>query len=402
MRVLQVIRDMHPREGGPPRVLSGASVGLSRAGLKVTAASGVVMNDQDAVRRSCRDMVAEGVDVRLFPRSAPLKFGGSRAFSRWVAENARHYDVVHLHGVWDACLTAAGRAARSSDVPVLISPHGMLDRWSMARSRAKKVLALRLAGTGTLLDSADGLIFGTREEEAEAAAVTAVAGRSFIIPNGVDGSVLGARDKRARDRLCTAIPSCAGWSRIVLFYSRFHPKKGIDLLVEAFARVLRDFPDAGLLAAGIAEDRDYEARVVSRVRELGLESRIVLTTDLAGPESRYVYDAADLFALPSHQEGFSMAIIEAMARELPVLITDRCHLDLVSDLGAGVVVPATVDGLETGLRQLLRLSDEDRAVAGAAGRMFVESRCTWPKVVEQLVAAYGQCRNRRAQKRVSG
>jgi glycosyltransferase involved in cell wall biosynthesis len=95
-----------------------------------------------------------------------------------------------------------------------------------------------------------------------------------------------------------------------------------------------------------------------------------------------------------------MAIIEAMARGLPVLITNRCHLDLVMDLGAGAVVPATVEGLESGLRRLLAMSEAQRIAAGAAGRTFVDSRCTWPKVVEQLVAAYGQCRDRKVRNRV--
>lgn len=401
MRVLQVIRDLHPREGGPPRVLTGSSIAMARVGVPVTVVAGVINGEQDAVLQSCRDMLDEGVQLHFFPRSAPRMLGGSRSLSRWVTENVAHYDVVHLHGVWDACLTAAGRAARAASVPYLMSPHGMLDRWSMARSRVKKGLALKLGGTGSLLNSADGLVFGTRDEALEAGDATPISDRSFVIPNGVDASVLGPRDEQARDRLHAALPATARWSRVVLFYSRFHPKKGVDLLAEAFARLVADFPDAGLLVAAIPQDRQYEAQVASRVRHLGLEQRILLTTDMSGQDSRYLYDAADVFALPSHQEGFSMAIIEAMARSLPVLITDRCHLDIVADIGAGQVVAPNVDGLEAGLRRLLEMSPAQRAEAGSAGRQFVEGQCVWPKVVEQLVSAYSQCRDHSAAQRVA-
>jgi len=387
MRILQVVRDMHPREGGPPRVVAGASAALAELGHTVTIAASVRPGEEAAVRTAWPELAASGVALQLFRASQPLALGGSADLTAYMRNTMPQFDVAHLHGVWDGCQIATARAARRSGRPYFVSPHGMLDRWSMARSYWKKWAVLHLAGGRPFLDHAARFVFGTDEEADEAAALRFQA-PTCIVANGVAPTLIAQPDPAAKARLHAALPQTAHWSRTVLFYSRLHPKKGVDLLIAAFAEVAAVFPDTGLLVAGIPQDSAYTAGLHAQIVATGLSERIILTTDFAGPDSRFLLDAADIFALPSHQEGFSMAIIEAMGRSLPVLITDRCHLPEVATLAAGRVVTPTVAGLAEGLRDLLSRTPAALSAAGAAGQTLVAARYTWPQVAQRLVEHY--------------
>ena len=387
MRILLIVRDMHPREGGPPRVVAGSAAALAALGHAVTIAATVTPGEEAEVHAAWPELAARGVTLRLFPASAPRMLGGSAAMTRAIRADMGDYDVCHMHGVWDRCLIAVGCAARAAGKPYLISPHGMLDRWSMARSRWKKRAMLALGGGQAFLDGAAGLIFGTADEAAEAVGLAAGAAR-LVVPNGVDIGLLSPRDPAASARLHAAVPQTASWSRILLFYSRFHPKKGLDLLIPAFAAIAGEHPGTGLLAAGIEQDPAYLGALRAQAAATGLGDRIVITSALSGGNSHYLLDTAQLFVLPSHQEGFSMAIIEAMARAVPVLITDRCHLPEVERGAAGRVVPPTVAGLTEGLRDLLARDDAALAAMGGAGRALVAEHYTWPQVARRLTLAY--------------
>jgi glycosyltransferase involved in cell wall biosynthesis len=313
--------------------------------------------------------------------------GGSRALARAIRADMAGYDVCHMHGIWDQCLVAVGSAARAAGRPYLISPHGMLDRWSMARSRWKKRAMLVLGGGQRFLDGAAGVLFGTADEAEEATGL-ATGVKRLVMPNGVDPALLSPRDPAAVARMRAAVPQSASWARTLLFYSRFHPKKGLDLLIDAFAAIAPDYPDTGLLAAGIVQDPAYAEALQARAAATGLGDRLVVTAALSGGNSHFLLDAAQLFILPSHQEGFSMAIIEAMARATPVLITDRCHLPEAEQSGAGRTVAPTVAGLEQGLRDLLARDGATLAAMGEAGRALVADHYTWPQIARRLTAVY--------------
>ncbi len=387
MQILQLVRDMHPRAGGPPRVVIGSSIALAARGHGVTIAAIGTADDERAVHAAWAELAQAGVTLRLFEASRPAFLGASRSLTRAMRADVGGFDVLHMHGVWDGCLIAAARAARRGGRPYFISPHGMLDRWSMARSAAKKKALLALGGGNGFLAGAAGMIFGTADEAAEADRIAPNVAR-ITVPNGVDARMVAPRDASAASRLQLEIPATRGWSRTILFYSRLHPKKNVDGLIAAFARVVDAFPGTGLLIAGITDDAAYETQIRAAAAEPAVADRIVVTTALTGPDSRYVLDAVDVFALPSHQEGFSIAIIEAMARGLPVLISDRCHMPEIAEMGAGEVVPATQDGLVAGLRALLSRDGDALRGAGERGARLVAENFTWPSVATRLETIY--------------
>ncbi len=383
-RILMVTAEMHPHAGGPPRVVVGCTLALAARGHGVEIAALAPRGAESADIHAAWPQLAEaGIPLHLFPVDPPASLGRSRALTAFAAKNAGRFDMLHAHGVWERALVASAAAFASAGKPYIISPHGMLDPWSMARSSWKKRTALHLLGGRRFLNRAHALAYGTRDE-ADAATTAALTSAAVVVPNGVDQSFLRPRDPGLRTELHFRLPATERWERVVLFYGRIHPKKGVDLLLEAFDRVAGDAPGAGLLIAGIPEDKTFEAAVRARASASPYAERILVTTELVGPQSRFVLDAADLFVLPSYQEGFSMAIVEAMARSLPVLITDACHLPEVETVGAGRVVPITVPALAEGLRDLLLRTAPALRATGAAGRELVAANYTWTKVAALL------------------
>ncbi len=385
LRVLIVLSTMHFRNGGPPRVVNGSSVALARAGCKVEVATMDDVGEADVIRGSWPEMAELQIPIHIFPRGFPRLIGRSSGLSEFVKSNLDRFDLLHVHGVWHTGLANAARIFRKAGKPVLVSAHGMLVRWELRQSRVKKRIARTFFGTGALLNRSDAVVFGTQEEADEASPLR-LASPVVLVPNGA--TPLHIPDERAASEVVLEkYPAMRDWKRRILYFSRLHHKKGLHLLVEAFGRVYRDFPGVGLFAAAIEQDLEYETRVRAQIAALG-DAPILLTTAMSGPSARIVFTVADIFALPSHEEGFSMAIIEAASDGLPMLITDACHMQEVADEGAGVVVPVTVDGLEEGLRRILSLDDAALAEMGRRAAAIIGVRYTWESVAARLIEVY--------------
>ena len=378
---------MHPKQGGPPVVVNGTALALKKLGHDVEIACRVMPGEEDEVRRAWPELTQAGIPLHLLPASGPNALIRSRAFDIFVHSQAVRFDVLHAHGTWEAVLSSAGRAFAAAGKPYFVSLHGTLDAWSLAQSRWKKKMSWSLLGTRRYLDGAAGLIFGSRDEAKEAESLGLCA-PARIIPNGVNLDTLSVGVEGNQTALRARFPSTANWTRTILFFSRLHPKKGLDMLVEAFARVANEFPGAGLFAAGIPQDKVFENAVRARISKLGLDTQVILTTDLVGREGRAAFEIADIFALPSHQEGFSMAIIEAMGMGLPVLITSKCHMNEVVDWRAGEVVAPNPDGLEAGLRRLLVCDPAELQTMGRNGAAIIRQHFTWSQIALKLEALY--------------
>ncbi|HWP40249.1 MAG TPA: glycosyltransferase, partial [Tepidisphaeraceae bacterium] len=173
----------------------------------------------------------------------------------------------------------------------------------------------------------------------------------------------------------------------VLFLGRLHPKKGLDYLAEAFTRVIRSGSDAALVVAG--PDAGALESFLEQSRRLGIADRVLLTGLIWGRKKLAALVDAACFCLPSRQEGFSMAITEAMACQVPVVISQACHFPEVAQAGAGFVLPLDADAFANALNQLLR-DQALRRQMGSAGRELVMTRFNWPTIAEHAVQAYAR------------
>jgi glycosyltransferase involved in cell wall biosynthesis len=174
-------------------------------------------------------------------------------------------------------------------------------------------------------------------------------------------------------------------SKLVLFLARLHFKKGLDFLADAFAAIAPNFPDAHLVVAG--PDDGAKASFEEQVSRLGITNRVHLAGPLYAKQKLGALRDCDCFCLPSRQEGFSLAITEALACQAPVVISTECHFPEVREAGAGIVAELNAPAIAQGIASILR----DPAAAklmGQKGRELVLSRFTWPKVAEALVGYY--------------
>ncbi|WP_231605636.1 glycosyltransferase [Synechococcus sp. CBW1006] len=294
-------------------------------------------------------------------------------------------ELVHLHGLWRSPTRIAPRLA-AAGLPLLIAPHGMLDPWALAQSRWKKRLVWRLWEHRALAAASCLQALCS----AEVAAIRALVPQTPIalIPNGV---ALPDRAPVARMALppppwADAVPP---GDRVLLFLGRFHHKKGLDPLLAAWQAVaaqaasrrwwlvLVGYGDAGALASRVA---------AAQLR--GELPRVLVQGPCFGDDKASVLAAASGFVLPSFSEGLPMAALEAMAHQLPCLLSGACNLP--EAFVAGAALPAEPDpvALAASLQQLLALSVAERSAMGAACRALVAERYSWLQVAQQTRQLY--------------
>jgi glycosyltransferase involved in cell wall biosynthesis len=293
----------------------------------------------------------------------------------------RSAEVVHMHGLWQGHTRRGARAARAARVPYVMAAHGMAEPWALRHKRLKKSLYLALVESRNLRRAAC-LHALSRPEIGHLRELAPWAPVCFV-PNGVDLEAFD--DLPPRSDLEREHPELEG-KFVLLYFGRVHVKKGLDLLAEALGRLAPEFPDLHLLMAG--KDDGAWSPFAERVDQLGLARRVTYVGHVGGEQTRRVWAAADAFILPSYSEGFSMAILEALACSLPCLVTTACHFPELAGAEGGIVVAPERNAVTNGLRDLLERSPEDRRRLGENGRRLVERDYTWDQQAHRLASVY--------------
>lgn len=311
-------------------------------------------------RRVIDRLTSAGIAVSVVPIGA--RWRSIPALRSAVKALVSDVDCLHVHAVWEELQHQACQIARRSGVPYIVSPHGMLDPWSLAQGRGRKraYLILRLR---RILNGAAAIHCTTRTE-AKLLEPLRLASNKVVVPNGIDLAEFAddAFESSAASFL-QQYPQLVG-KTLLLFLSRLHPKKGLDLLLPAFARAKTD--DVVLVLAGPG-DQAYRDQLARDVRRLGIENRVVFTGMLHNKERVAALRAADLYVLPSYQENFGIAVVEALAAGTPVIISDQVNLaDELRTKGVGAIVSTNEDSLCVALEHWLSNADMRERAASAA------------------------------------
>jgi glycosyltransferase involved in cell wall biosynthesis len=324
----------------------------------------------------------EGVSTTFFPRTASESFKYAAGLRRWLDREVSGFDVVHVHAVFSFSSLGAGSACRRHRVPYVVRPLGSLDPWSLRRHRARKRMLLALGGR-RLLERAAAIHYTSVEERRLAEGSLRHLPSGHVIPLGVDDALFGERhDGRAE----------AG--RYVLALCRLDPKKNLELLVEAFHEAVSDPASDGwsLVIAGTGEP-PYVEQLHAIARRGPARDRIRFAGWVDGDERAQMLRRAALFALPSHQENFGIAVAEALAGGVPAIVTPAVNLAAdICTAGAGWVAEPSRPAL---VRALLEgMADEPgREARGRAARQLAE-RFRWPAVADRLIQLYDELRSR--------
>ena len=372
MRCLHVIPSLDPADGGPSVVFPKMLAALAAVGVEVEGATTAVGAD---------GAVTGDPPVRRFRRLwRPGKPSWSMA--RWLSGHVDRFDVVHVHALFSFASDLVAWLARRRRVPYVIRPLGVLNRYGMrARRPWLKRLSLRLV-EGPLLRDAAAVHF-TSQAEAEEAAELGIPMRGVVIPLGVE--ILAPGDREVLLARLPALRNC----RVLLYLSRVDPKKNLEALIDAFAELVVDAPDLRLLVCG-AGDAGHVASLKARAETRGVAGRIEWAGEVRGDEKASAFALADLFVLPSHSENFGIAVVEAMAAGVPVVVSEGVPLaDRIVDAGAGWRCGTDAVSVEGAIRQAL-VAEVDRPAVGERARELVRAEYSVEAMGRRLKALYEQ------------
>jgi glycosyltransferase involved in cell wall biosynthesis len=370
LHVVHYLGELRLEQGGGVRTVLDLCAAMSGLGHRVTLLTGEAA---DAPAGWTETSTATPRVIRVSRMRGGLLAPGARRTIDPVLADA---DVLHLHGPWAPANLQLARWARRRALPYVVSIHGMLDDWSMGQKSLKKRVFLAL-GARSLLERA-ARVHCTAEEELRQS-------RRWY-PRGTSAVVQCMCDLSPFDAQVPANAATAGPPR-VLFLSRVHPKKGVDLLIEAMALVRdRNVPFELIIAgpgdAGYVRELEQmvtHRRLSDRVRMIGMVS------DLA--EKVALYRSARLFVLPTSQENFGIVLVEAMASGVPVVTTQGVAIWRELEDGGGVIVPRTAPALAEAIATLL---GDLRALAerGARSQAWVRRYASADVVAGQFDELY--------------
>jgi glycosyltransferase involved in cell wall biosynthesis len=353
LKILQIISSIDPVGGGPTEAVKQLGAELECRGHQVEVAS---LDPPDAP-------FVEQCSLPVHPLGPAISaYAFSSRFIPWLRANRRRYDAVIVNGIWQYHSLGAWRVLRNSNTPYFVYTHGMLDPWFKNRyplKHLKKCLYWPWAERCVLRD-AQAVLFTCEEERLLARnsfwlyrCNEAVVSLGTSQPTGdaeVEAKEFNERYPELRDK------------KLALFMGRIHPKKGCDLLIDAFAKVLLKDPQWHLVMAG-PDQSGWQAELMRRAIEFGISTRITWTGMITGGLKWGALRAAKFFVLPSHQENFGISVVEALSVGLPTLISDKVNIwrEIVAD-GGGLVASDTLQGTCRVLQSFLDMG-EDKEVA---------------------------------------
>ena len=314
LKILQLVHTLDPSVGGVATSVLALSRGLARRGHKIDI---VVLDEASAPW-------IQDVDLSVHALGSGLtSYRYSRALLPWLRKHGGEYDRVVVNGIWQYLSFAVWRRYAGSSIPYYVFPHGMLDPWfkeTFPLKHLKKWLYWPWAEYRVLRDAA-GVIFSSEEERLQARkSFRLYRAREKVSPLGVEASPILPDAKSEFLSRYSQLQN----TRNLLFLGRLHPKKGCDILLDAFAR-LSSRESTSLILAG-PDQIGWEKDLRRQVESLNLTDRVVFTGMLQGNMKQGAFASADAFVLPSHQENFGISVVEALAAGIPVLISNRVNI----------------------------------------------------------------------------
>lgn len=371
MDAILTVADLQPESGGPSRTVPALATALADLGVSTH----VVSLCRDGA--SSRPLAAEHDKIQkvsLPCRSNFAKIAGCGKFQNAVLKVSRTAKnvVVHDNGLWLGTNHGTVRAARIAGLPLMISPRGMLTDWALRYNGWKKKIAWRFYQERDLRLAT--VLHATSRSEADGFCAAGFTQPIAIIPNGVFVPQRIAGPKSGEKR-----------QKTLLFLSRIHPKKGLLMLVQAWAAVR---PNGWrVMVAGTDEGGHLEG-IKTEVRKRQVEQDFSFVGPVEGEAKWDLYRSAELFVLPSHSENFGLVVAEALGSGVPVITTHGTPWEELLTHGCGWWVRDTSEALAEALRDATSRPDENRREMGVRGQKLVENNYTWQGVAARMKAVY--------------
>ncbi len=387
MRILHIIGTISPEAGGPTE---SVRVLLSYGPIGYTGEV-VTLDDPDAPFLKDFD----------FPIHAlgPTRtvYGYNPKLLRWLRDNRHRFDGVVVNGLWQYCGYAAWRALRGR-LPYVVFTHGMLDPYFKRRfplKHLKKWFYWLLVEFWILRGAYRVLFTSIAEERLAKQSFWLHQWKGLVVPYGASGPPAGD-SVFLKEAFFKHVPAARG-KRFLLYLGRIHRKKGCDMLIDAFAGAAQADPDLLLVTAG-PDQQGWTADLQATAQQHGIADRVLWPGMLKGDVKWGAFFAAEAFILPSHQENFGIAVAEALACSLPVLVADKVNIaaEIAGD-GAGFMEPDTPSGTLRLLERWIALSPDDRLRMRVRARACYCSRYDMRENAKMIIRLFESASTRKDQ-----
>jgi glycosyltransferase involved in cell wall biosynthesis len=384
MKVLHVIPSLAQIRGGPSRAILEMVKALRDCGVnaEIACTNDNGLNILDVPL--CERIIYEQVPVYFFPRYSPTivsvrEFAFSSQLTAWLWQHIPKYELLHIHAIFSYPSTVAMIIARLKGIPYIEVPHGLLCQWALKQSAYKKQIYLRVIERSNLNNS-QALHLTSQKEQQEVCSLSLNV-PTFVLPHGV--------------YVAPPIPNAPYLLReyfnlpvdepVILFLSRLHPVKGLDYLIPALSKLTHHRFSFILAGNGTPE---YEAEIKSLLVSTGMHKRTYLAGFVEGEIKNLLLQGSDIFAQTSYLESFGMAVMEALAAGLPVLVTPGVALaSFIEQHQIGYIAELNVAAIAKALEQYFSQPQAAKQM-GDRARQFVLKNYTWHSIAPKLISVY--------------
>lgn len=375
MKVLTFVTSLSLKGGGPSRSVPMLVKGLANIGCDITLMT-FRSNDMNTHALEGTNAILKVLEINAT----------TNEIENYIL--SEKFDLIQMQSVWDLKYHTVAKIARKHNIRYIVTPRGMLEPWSLSQKKLKKRIALMLYQMIDLKRAS--CIFTTAEMEAQHVRELGVKTAISVIPNGIETDGYACRTSMSLVK------------KQILFLSRIHVKKGIELLIEAFSNLHNNFPDWSVLIVGNG-DKEYIDGLKQKVKNLELEEYINILPAVFGDSKVKLYQESSVFCLPSYSENFGMVIAEAMSCGVPVITTNGTPWQLLNgdcttmgaslellgdDKRTGWCIDLSTENLEKTLREVMSMDSAVLYEMGQRGSRLINENFNYLSVAMKTRRLY--------------
>lgn len=381
MKVLMVIPALGNVYGGPTKIVLELTESLGKLGINVdivaTNANGSTILDVPLKQWITKNHYR----VQYFPYLDLLDYKLSLQMTKWLFNNVDNYDIVHTNAIFSYPVLAAHWACQFHKVPYVATPHGMMESWALSYKAWKKSFyfkflekpALEVANAMQMTASAESINIKSLGLKTPL----------FCVSNGIHREDFASLP--TPEIFYNQFPETRN-KILIIFLGRIDPKKGLDLLAPAFAKVYQKFDNLHLIVAG-PDNTGFLPTVQGYFHKAGCSHAVTFTGMLTGEMKYAALAAANIYVAPSYSEGFSMSVLEGMAAGLPCVITTGCNFPEAATANAAIIVDINADSISDALMQLVE-NDQEAKEMGDRAKEFILDNYTWDHIASKMISVY--------------
>jgi glycosyltransferase involved in cell wall biosynthesis len=282
-------------------------------------------------------------------------------------------EIVHINCCWNPLCAYTQMWAQQSDYKTVLTPHGMLEPWIMQRHHwTRKVPALYFYQKKAIQDV--DYIHATAESEKQNLLQLGYNDRICIIPNGIEIENISIKSSWAK-------------TKTILYLSRIHPKKGIELLIDTATQIKEILAGYKIIIAGEG-DAHYIQALKDRIQRQNVASVFDFVGGVYGENKWTLYHNADVFVLPTYSENFGIVVAESLASGTPVIVSKGTPWQELNSHRCGWWIDNDVDTIAKTLKEAIALSEEEYRQMGIRGRQLIKENYSIETVAQKMAQLY--------------